>query len=273
MNKKNHVSRGRPELDYVQCSTRSKRRKINHLSHDNNLEELTKATEKSLRREGNSVVANILKSVLKADSSPETILQSVNKLMGNKNQDKLSADEALALILSGNLTQHSYQLLRNKLKNLPSYKEIFAAKLAAMPDKRTITEPFCEVDLQSLLDHTISRILLYAKINYDSNRELILFCKYGFDGSSGHSQYKQKWNTPELKDSSLFITAVVPIEIRCKNTGEIVWKNERPSSHFFSRPVRMEWIKESEEVILKEHTRMQYCIKKLRPFVNTVSVE
>jgi len=41
---------------------------------------------------------------------------------------------------------------------------------------------------------------------------LTLTSKWGFDGSSGHSEYKQK-SVEDLKDSSIVLSCLVPLEI------------------------------------------------------------
>ena len=59
-----------------------------------------------------------------------------------------------------------------------------------------ITGAAAEVSLQALLDHTITRLLsaienVLASANLTS--ELTMFFKWGCDGSSGHSAYKQRF--------------------------------------------------------------------------------
>lgn len=78
--------------------------------------------------------------------------------------------------------------------------------------------------------------------------QLMLMSKWGCDGSSGHSQYKQVLSEEYASDSSVFLTAVVPLEL--KNGGGVFgWKNPRPSSTRLCRPLVFKFEKETAEVI------------------------
>lgn len=62
-----------------------------------------------------------------------------------------------------------------------------------------ITECSAEVKLQALLDHTAQRILLIQKdviksLTSDNVRYVNLICKWGCDGTSGQSSFKQKFD-------------------------------------------------------------------------------
>ena len=61
------------------------------------------------------------------------------------------------------------------------------------------------INLQNLLNHTSSQIIKYLKISAESQKVLTLTCKWGFDDSSGHSQYKQLWENEALNDASLVL--------------------------------------------------------------------
>jgi hypothetical protein len=51
-----------------------------------------------------------------------------------------------------------------------------------------ITESYCKIPLQNLLDHTTNRILKIPSIyNKNLNAELEMVYKWGCDGSSGQS--------------------------------------------------------------------------------------
>lgn len=54
-----------------------------------------------------------------------------------------------------------------------------------------------------------------------------MISKWGFNGSSGNSEYKQKLGN-ESSDASVFITSFVPIQIICYQSvsqSKIVWQN------------------------------------------------
>jgi hypothetical protein len=78
-----------------------------------------------------------------------------------------------------------------------------------------ITEGCAEVKLQALLDINTQRILKSHGSIFDSLSDkyfekLYLISKWGCDGSSGQSEYKQIFNSECDSDSSIFFTSVVP---------------------------------------------------------------
>lgn len=227
---------------------------------------LTLATERSLRAEGQELSAKILKNMRESEWDGDTVQMLNDSASGSRQlENKLSPDRALALLLSCNLTKKVYVTLRQTLGNLPSYQTIQAAKAAALPGDMEGTELKCEVNLQSLLDHTVSRILKILNTTNIPN-ELVLYCKYGFDGSSGHAQYKQVWETLGKSDSSLFISALVPLELRDRRSNQIVWENTRPSSPLFTRPIRMQWLREDSAVLMEENRYLEEKIADLHPY-------
>ena len=122
-------------------------------------------------------------------------------------------DKALALSASCDLTQLSYQLLRNNVKDsakthiLPSYRTVLAAKERYYPSPSAIsfTDTSASVTPQAILDHTTARLAeahnflspLDASADLQpgpSSSEAIrglLEVKWGFDGATGQSVYKQ----------------------------------------------------------------------------------
>lgn len=148
--------------------------------------------------------------------------------------------EVLSLFVEAKLTKNQYLLIQHfvntKIKKnaLPSYKAIKNEKKSTYPEseKITVTESSAEEDLQALLNHTKARLLLYQKdvletFNKESSKSLILDGKWGFDGSTGQSEYKQNFSDSDAKDCDLFVTSYVPLRLHLKNeTEEItVWKN------------------------------------------------
>ena len=75
-------------------------------------------------------------------------------------------------------------------------------------------------------------------------------------GGTGKSVYKQQSDdTSELNtDESLFITCLVPLELYCfkDDKKKVVWRNPKPSSTSYCRPLRFTYTKESKEVVLTE---------------------
>ena len=115
-----------------------------------------------------------------------------------------------------------------------------------------------------LLDHVVTRILESISLNNTDCDDFTLFCKYGSDGSSGHAMYKQVFES--IGKSDIYVTVLVPLELICSNTGKIVWANDRHSSFLFTRPVRLQIIREDANVILAEYSYMQEKISLLQNF-------
>lgn len=153
----------------------------------------------------------------------------------------------------------------------PSYKRVLETKKRMYPEV-DISEGKCEVPLQNLLDKTCGSIVDLVSSNYQDAPEktFTLFCKWGFDGSSGYSTYNQKFVTEGLKDDSLFVTSLVPLRLVGKNSGEIIWKVPRPSSTSFCRPIRIQWIHETEELCKIEEDYINAQIDKLKPFSSSI---
>jgi len=103
-----------------------------------------------------------------------------------------------------------------------------------------------------MLDHTVIRIVeahpdIFWQISDENKYEsLTVFYKWGCDGSSGHSTYRQSFTNSDhnMVDQHLFAICIVPIQLR--RGGSILWKNPRPSSTRYCRPLKVMFAKESE---------------------------
>lgn len=89
--------------------------------------------------------------------------------------------------------------------------------------------------------------------------------KWGFDGSSGHAEYKQKFekDAGDSNDANMFITSLVPIN--AETNGKMLFQNPRPSSTRYCRPVRIQFIRETTDVSILEKTYIENQIEKLTP--------
>jgi len=159
-------------------------------------------------------------------------------------------DEALAFMVDTRMTKNSYHLTRLGAKKhgadiYPSYDRIRLAKDRCYPKNIMVSELGASVPLQDLLNHTLLR--LCETIDFDENinygelyTQFKFICKWGCDGSSGHSEYHQKfkntitdyWETSMTDSSVFFLFSLVPLrlEAHCKNTNEksILWENPYP---------------------------------------------
>ncbi|XP_065659664.1 structural maintenance of chromosomes protein 2-like isoform X1 [Hydra vulgaris] len=101
--------------------------------------------------------------------------------------------------------------------------------------------------------------LLSMNVSMNSVNEVIkvvLILKWGFDGSSGHSEYKQRFADGRNSDANVFLTSLVPLQLLCTNSvlGQdiILWKNRTPSSTRFCRPIRLQFLHENVHTSINE---------------------
>ena len=75
--------------------------------------------------------------------------------------------------------------------------------------------------------------------------------------------YKQKFDTAvSLSDLNLFVTTVISLILNSEDY-QILWKNRTQKSVRFSKPLKVEYVKESTEHILKEKHDIDGNIDKL----------
>ena len=122
----------------------------------------------------------------------------------------------------------------------PVYNEVRSARKECYPAGISVSSSVAEVNLENLLHHTIIRLSQVDSVKKNIlnlmpvERGLgVLTCKWGFDGASGQSAYKQKSKIAGefFSDSDLFSTTIVPLDLSFG--AESVWKNMRASSTRF----------------------------------------
>ena len=120
----------------------------------------------------------------------------------------MSPDDALALKIQCDLSDNQYQLLRNaSLKHnaniFPPLHSILSVKTLCYPEETAITETSAKSTLQSMADHTVSRIL---QLKTDCFNDLqsdcsgIMYLKVGMDAVSSQSIYNQKLSETDLDE-------------------------------------------------------------------------
>lgn len=142
-----------------------------------------------------------------------------------------------------------------------------------------ITETDAIVKLQALLDHTADRIVkLQEKTlnflkKYCEVINLKLIVKWGCDGSSGMSNYKQKFtkSSDTISDPSIFVTSLVPVRLvlACDN-NIVLWNNPRSSSSRFCRPICIQFAHETTDLTVEEISPVKKEIEELEPLIVTV---
>ncbi|XP_067619422.1 uncharacterized protein [Eurosta solidaginis] len=258
---------GRRMKDFVSCSEKTKRRRVDDLLQSRSPGELLYAAEVSTRMSGNRNVANIIKK------SQETTQISGKKTICEPDARCLSNVEALAYYVDSKSTTHGYKTTRKWSikaghKVYPSFYSLRKAKEEFYPNEIDVGETRAEIKVQSILDKTIERLvlanqevfvsLLPTKLTYT------LISKWGCDGSSGHSTYKQKFTCSSDTDEVLFIFSFVPLQLQDEK-GNIVWQNLRPSSTMYCRPIKFIFSKETKDFIIFETNKVLEEINALLP--------
>lgn len=165
--------------------------------------ELTLAAEMSLRTVGKRNAANIVDEVSNYSPERATKMKKPYSLhVSYKNKpNKMCPEEALAFFVDKKLTKDCYISMGqiNKAHNAdiyPNYHKLLNAKKECYPSEIKFTDFSAEINLQSLLDHTIKRIfmtcheLVKNRIEIEKpTTTLNAIFKCGCDGASAQKQY------------------------------------------------------------------------------------
>ena len=184
---------------------------------------------------------------------------------------KLTEDQGLALFVDSRYSKESWQktrltLMAQNADVFPAYNHIRSAKERCYPADVTVTAARAEVPLQSLLAHTAERLVKLQEpvirqvAGEDGTVALELVCKWGYDGSSSQSQYKQSGVS---NDGQIFHTSLVPLQLT--RGDSVVWQNRTPSSTRFCRPLKLEYVKETKEINISEDGYWNEQISQLQP--------
>lgn len=99
--------------------------------------------------------------------------------------------------------------------------------------------------------------------------DFYLITKWGFDGSSGQSEYKQKFDNSAKSDASVFLSSLVPLQLISGKPEDknqtIIWQNLKSSSTRFCRPIRFQFARETAELALQEKEFVEAQIQCLVP--------
>lgn len=187
----------------------------------------------------------------------------------------MSPDEALALIINTKSSKSIYLSYRSSAKNCnadiyPSWHKILSAKKSCYPDENSIivSNISVEIKLQDLLNLTTGRLckLQEEVFMLSSSKTFTLICKWGIDGSSGQSNYRQH-STSKQKDSSVLIISLVPLQLRdSQDETNIIWQNRVPSSTRFCRAIKFIFSKETPELTRLEVDNIKEQITNLQSF-------
>ena len=266
---------GRPKKDFGDLCPKAQIKQVSTLMKQATCEQLMVATSSSLYKSGMRTASKIVATL----NTDETAAQQIKKSLDTpvKLPVPFSPEEALALYVDVGHTKHTYQRTRLSAKErnadiYPNYHRLQKAKIMCYPDGLKVTDYSAEITLQNLVDHTVSRIInAHSQVvenhvlEENNNRSLTAIYKWGCDGSSGHATYRQKFQDGEtsMVDQHLFTVCLVPLQVQLGST--ILWKNTRPSSTRYCRPIKLICQKETSELITLETDNVISQIKSIKP--------
>ncbi|KAJ8890307.1 hypothetical protein PR048_009815 [Dryococelus australis] len=241
---------GRPNKPFSACGLLKLKGLLDSVSQ----EELSMATEMTLRT-GKEIQQLLLKNFV---LHPQ---KEARKSLYQK-PEFLSTDEALAVIVDTNLSPNDYKCIRQWVKDInckcfqPYYK-VKESKLLCYTPGIVITENSAEIALQSLIDHTVTRLCHVQHVletqHLLETKPLNIIIKWGCEGAV-QSKYKQNFCEDNLIDRSLFSSSMAPLQMY-SGTEEfktILWQNPAPSSTTLYRPIKFLFAKESVKLITTE---------------------
>lgn len=211
------TKRGRPEVSFEESSERSKRQKTELLRKSTSVAELTYAAEMGLRASGHLDAAKLMRDVAKVPDHAEKCRKA---LRDSIEPVSMTGDEALAMIIEADLSRFQYEVIRSKApKIFPSYKVI-------QESKKMLPTPRKYEHIGNRFIHEFTKLIkpdsksfgncsgkCYPNPKARRVKNYNLIFQVGFDGSSGHSSYKQAFHGLDADDSSVFITCVVPLRL------------------------------------------------------------
>lgn len=134
--------------------------------------------------------------------------------------------------------------------------------------------------MQALLNHTVERILFLQRdvldtLSVENVKNMHLIFKWGCDGSSGQSIYKQKFTEDGKSDENVFFSSLVPLLLVCKDSNDsnneiVAWKNSRPSSPRFCRQIKLQFLHENVESTISEVNDIEQQVELLVPFITQI---
>ncbi|XP_072375997.1 uncharacterized protein [Diabrotica undecimpunctata] len=268
------TSGGRPQKTFMDSSKKTKKRKIQHLLSDYSKDQLSFAAQLSVRASGKRNAAMLMEEVSSASPKRASTYKKARKNLDvQMKQRPYTPEEALAFFIANNFTVQSYKNVQQEAKErgfnaYPCYDYVAKVKEQCYPrvENITVTDISAEVRLDALLNHTAQRIcknILGERLDTNMQNYSLIY-KWGCDGSSGHSLYKQPFEDPESTDEYMFIISLVPIKL-VNNLQETIWQNPRPSSPRFCRVLKFIYKKESEALIKDECRAIESQIQELVP--------
>lgn len=249
---------GRPSKAYDEVTEKTKKKKQEELlaAHPPNLIKDTFKT--ALLKTQPKNVGRIVDVLPLA--SPKRVKRMVESIPTPKSTTEFTEEDALALILNLGLSRNKYSTMRKALREkgwgcLPSKHKLYNTRTKMVPSNIYVDELKARVKLADLVENTAVRIIsnfTEEQLNTCNNSEVVLISKWGCDGSSGFSEYKQQTEI-DTNFASIFMASLVPLRMRLykdqsssskENAFQDIWINRTPGSKYLCRPIRFEYTKE-----------------------------
>jgi len=273
--------RGRPKKPWDDLSVTYKRKASYVLSRQHTVEELLSAAFHGAHKEYRVDVARAVKQCREILALPP---QKADTSKESKPIVPFTANEAVNFIMDSNLTSQVYQGIRLACKTkgaelFPTYRHVGTARLLCYPKTIQVNQTGAQIPLQSLLNHTAERILdlskhIIRRIKPTTGRlKVNLSVKWGYDGSSGSSEWRQRFLTDSIRDNTdadLFCTSLVPLSV--KNSDNTLWVNPTPASTRMCRPLSVQLGKETPELAFEAQAKIENQIRDLQPVIVTVDL-
>lgn len=224
-----------------------------------------------LRETGRTDAAKVVQDLTNSPTRAKKYRAAL-KIANTKTPRQLTPIQALSMFTEAGLTRSQYEIVRASNKNFfPCYTILQKTKKDCYPKPEAyrITSTCAEVDLQALLDHTASRLIqdleeAVKTLNEHEKSSLVLISKWGCDGSQ-QVQYKMRFETDADSDANIFQSSLVPLQLLTGSEKKVVWQNPKPSSPRYCRPIRMRFIKESNDITVDEINYINGKISALLP--------
>ena len=275
-----------PNVTMNKKGERIKRRASKELSREHDTPKLVKAAEQRSRTEGTHDLSYILNQANASPNRPQKMRRALQEATSREPITRTSPQKALAMCVASDLTVHGYNVIRNTAHDtahthvFPSYHSVKSAKAECYPpaEEMVFSDTSAEVKLQPLLDLTVRRLAeahdLLSRLDMplgepgpsEQTVRGVLELKWGFDGATSQSVYKQAINPDdEGSEESLFCTTMVPLRLRVDDS--VLWQNRVPSSTRLCRPICIRYNRETPELSRQEQSRIEAEIAELKPTV------
>lgn len=242
-----------PCKDFTHLSERQKRRRVEEIKSLPS-DHITFVASQNLKGSDARYVYDFIQNYPQHASAIKAFCESL--LSGE--QKTISKEDALKVYVNADLTKHSYEEVRSTANEIvpflfPSYYQIQQAKEECYPTKETITvsEVHAKINLQSLLDKTVDRLMQAIDLDRSKKQDLTLVAKWGCDGASGQPRYKTSFSNVNFDDSSIFTCSLVPLKLYEETSNTVVWINPAPSSSRYCRPISFRFEKENTTLTRK----------------------